>query len=48
MIYVYHSPTDVRVLQPGDELDGGAVLPGFRLPVKDLFVYECEPPAGGA
>ncbi len=26
-----------RVLAVGDELDGGDVLPGFRLPVADLF-----------
>ena len=29
-VYVYTSPTDVRVLALGDELDGGDVLPGFR------------------
>jgi Uma2 family endonuclease len=36
-IYVYDSPTSVRILQDGDELDGGAVLPGFRVPLTDLF-----------
>jgi len=36
-IYVYGSPTQVRVLQRGDELDGGALLPGFRVAVSTLF-----------
>jgi Uma2 family endonuclease len=36
-IYVYRSPTDIRILQPGDDLDGGDVIPGFRVPVQDLF-----------
>jgi Uma2 family endonuclease len=37
LVYAYRSPTDVRILQPGDDLDGGDVVPGFRLPVRDLF-----------
>jgi Uma2 family endonuclease len=36
-VYVYTSPTDVRVLSRGDELPGDPVLPGFRLPLADLF-----------
>ena len=36
-IYVHKSPTDVLVLGEADELDGGAVLPGFRLKVSELF-----------
>jgi Uma2 family endonuclease len=36
-IYVYESPTAVRVLRAGDELDGGTVLPGLRLPLAALF-----------
>jgi Uma2 family endonuclease len=36
-IYVYDSPTQVRVLQRGDGLDGGALLPGFRVGLSDLF-----------
>ncbi len=36
-VSVYRSPTDVRVLTVADELDGEDVLPGFRLPVTDLF-----------
>jgi Uma2 family endonuclease len=46
-VYTYDSPTSVRILQVGDDLDGGAVFPGFRLPLASLFaeVEEAEPPA---
>ena len=43
-VYVYDSPTSVRILKVGNELDGGAVLPGFRLPLTELFVPEAETP----
>jgi Uma2 family endonuclease len=36
-IYVYDSPTRVRILELGDELDGGDVIPGFRVPLSTLF-----------
>jgi Uma2 family endonuclease len=36
-IYVYEAPTRVRILGRGDELDGEALLPGFRLPLATLF-----------
>jgi Uma2 family endonuclease len=36
-IHVYESLTKVRGLTQADELDGGAVLPGFRTPVASLF-----------
>lgn len=36
-IQVFESPKQSRVLREGDELDGGTVLPGFRLSVSDLF-----------
>lgn len=36
-VYAYRSPTDVRILQPGDDLEGGAVLPTLRLPVGTIF-----------
>lgn len=36
-IYVYASPTAVTILGLDDVLEGGAVLPGFRLPVRELF-----------
>ena len=42
-VYAYESPTIIRVLQPGDDLDGGAVLPGFRLPLATLFEEEGGP-----
>lgn len=44
-VYVYGSPTAVRILSRTDELDGGAVLPGFRLPLAALFETEEAPPA---
>ncbi len=43
-VYVYDSPTSVRILQVGDELDGGAVLPGFRFPLAGLFETQEDGP----
>ena len=40
----YTSTGRVTVLNEGDTLDGGAVLPGFALPLKGFF-DEPEPPA---
>jgi Uma2 family endonuclease len=37
LIQVYSSPREVRGLGDGDELDGEDILPGFRLPVAELF-----------
>jgi Uma2 family endonuclease len=34
---VYTSPTDVRILNEQDTLDGGEVLPGFKLELSKLF-----------
>jgi Uma2 family endonuclease len=45
VIYVYRSQTDVTVLLTDGELDGGGVLPGFRVPVSSLFDYDAEPDA---
>jgi Uma2 family endonuclease len=42
-IYAYSSTTAVRIFAPGDELDGGEVMPGFRLSIGELFKK-----AGGA
>lgn len=39
-VYVYESPTRVRILIRSDELDGGTVLSGFRLPLALLFEEE--------
>ena len=37
MVQVYESLTRIHGLTAADELDGGAVLPGFRTPVAALF-----------
>jgi len=42
-VYAYTSTAEVRVLAPGDELDGGDVLSGLRLPLRDLFDKAGEP-----
>ena len=42
-VYVYASPTEVRILARGDELTGDPVVPGFRLAVNDLFPPPDEP-----
>jgi Uma2 family endonuclease len=36
-VHVYTSPTDVTVLGGDDALDGGTVLPGFRLSIREWF-----------
>lgn len=36
-VYVYDSASTVRILGRADRLDGGAVLPGFQLPLAELF-----------
>lgn len=36
-VRVYTSPTDMRVLGEEESLDGGEVLPGFRLSIRDWF-----------
>jgi Uma2 family endonuclease len=41
-IYVYSSPKQIQVFQLGEELDGGDLLPGFRLPLAALFEDEHE------
>lgn len=42
-VYIYSSPTAVRVLARGDDLTGDPVVPGFRLPLADLFPPPDEP-----
>jgi Uma2 family endonuclease len=42
VVHAYESPTAVRVFTTDMDLDGGAVLPGFRVPVAALF-----PPLAG-
>ncbi len=36
-VHVYTSPTQVQILTADQELDGGDLLPGFRLPLASLF-----------
>lgn len=36
-IHVYTSATDMHVFTMNDMLDGGDVLPGFKLPVSEVF-----------
>lgn len=36
-LYIYTSPTDVRILSRTDELTGESAVPGFRLPLSELF-----------
>lgn len=36
-VYVFEPGVATRTLERGDELEGGAVLPGFRLALDDLF-----------
>jgi Uma2 family endonuclease len=42
-VYVYDSPTHVRILTGQDELTGGEVVPGFRLPLGQLFQHAAAP-----
>ena len=44
LVYVYESPTYPQVRTETEELDGGTVLPGFKLPVATLFDEETETP----
>lgn len=37
IVEVYSSPDDMAILKPGQALDGGAVPPGFALPVAKIF-----------
>jgi Uma2 family endonuclease len=36
-VRVYTSPAEVRLLTEADTLDGGEVLPGFQLPIREWF-----------
>ena len=40
LVYVYESTLNVHGLDATAELDGGAVLPGFRLPLRELFAQD--------
>jgi Uma2 family endonuclease len=44
-VTTYTSPTQFLLLDESHTLDGGAVLPGFALPLRDLFAEMDERPA---
>jgi Uma2 family endonuclease len=39
-VTIYRSATDIKVLTESDELSGEDVVPGFRCPVRSLFVQQ--------
>ena len=41
-VYVYTSPIQIRVVQLGQDLEGGDLIPGFRVPLAALFEDEAE------
>lgn len=47
-IYVYDSPRTPRVLTVDDELDGGVLLPGLRLPLGSLFQRQPQSAPSGS
>ena len=42
-VYVYESPTRVRILPHTDALSGEEIIPGFTLPLSGLFVRHTTP-----
>jgi Uma2 family endonuclease len=44
-VYIYTSPTQVRIIEVGGELDAEPLLPGWRWPVAELFGPDDEEPA---
>ena len=42
-VYVYQSLTQVSIVERTDTLDGGEVLPGFRLPIVQLYEAVTKP-----
>jgi Uma2 family endonuclease len=42
-VYIYQSPTQVSIVERTDTLDGGAVLPGLRLPIVQLYEAVTKP-----
>ena len=41
-VFIYSTPQQIQVVGIGQELDGGDLLPGFRLPVAVLFEDDLE------
>jgi len=46
-VYVYDSPTQVRILRVGDDLDGGTLVPGFRISIAELLHADAEASEAG-
>lgn len=42
VIHIFDSFTQIRVLTRADVLEGGDLIPGFRLPLSELFLEETE------
>lgn len=42
-VYVYDAPTHVRILTVQDDLTGGEIVPGFRMPLGQLFQSAAAP-----
>ena len=42
-VYQYDSPTQLRILARGDRLENAQLLPGFSLPLSDLFPTPAAP-----
>ena len=42
-VYIYQSPTQSSIVERTDTLDGGEVLPGFRLPIIQLYEAVTKP-----
>jgi hypothetical protein len=36
-VVIHRSPTDIVTLTESDTLDGGEVVPGFQIPVTEIF-----------
>jgi Uma2 family endonuclease len=42
-VYSYQSPTHVSILERTDTLEGGEILPDFRLPIVQLYEAVTKP-----
>jgi Uma2 family endonuclease len=42
LVYVYTSRTQIEILERERELTGGTVLPGFHVPLQEIFLREPE------
>jgi Uma2 family endonuclease len=37
-VTVYHSASDIKILNENDTLEGGDVVPGWAMPVREIFI----------